>query len=64
MLIIKQTLLLFKIAIGTSGCSINPCLNGGSCYVTSDGQQTCSCLPQYIGTFCQSRILLNKLGVN
>ena len=37
-------------------CHNNPCKNGGIC---RDG--TCTCINQYQGTFCESKILIYKM---
>ena len=36
----------------TSPCSLNPCLNGGTCNTKTDLSYYCTCAPGYSGTLC------------
>ncbi len=46
---------MFKIFIPVinNGCSINPCVNGGTCSVNSYGLQICACPSGFTGVNCQ-----------
>ena len=37
-------------------CANNPCLNGGSCDVTSDFRYICNCTNGYTGQNCETDI--------
>lgn len=47
-----------RCEIVTDACFFSPCLNGGSCNATGDGDFdfTCSCGPRYTGETCDERI--------
>ena len=44
----------------SSPCSLNPCLNGGTCLIqaSSPNGYSCSCLANYFGTNCQVLLTL------
>ena len=35
-------------------CTSQPCLNGGRCDIISSNVWNCTCLPGYIGSFCET----------
>jgi len=47
--------------ITASPCAPNPCLNAGTCTVTSGGSAfTCTCWPGYMGPTCQTQMCYNN----
>lgn len=42
-------------------CHPNPCLNGGTCRENGGGYD-CTCVPQYSGPNCESKLRSIKLG--
>ena len=44
------------------GCSTNPCLHGGTCQNTLNGEYTCQCPIEYEGDRCEvkGKITINK----
>ena len=38
------------------GCDIKPCMNGGTCNLSSNGLITCQCSDQFTGTYCDEPI--------
>ena len=37
-----------------NSCLSDPCFNNSTCVVNSDGNFTCVCTPEYIGSNCQT----------
>lgn len=42
-------------------CLSNPCQNGGMCHDHANGY-TCSCLPGYLGIYCEMDIAVCETG--
>jgi hypothetical protein len=40
----------------TRACPTNPCVNGGTCQMTTATTYRCNCVVGFTGTFCETRI--------
>lgn len=48
---------------GIDACAYSPCLNNGICHqLSSDGNISCQCLPNYSGTYCEISIDICQLN--
>ena len=55
----------FTIEISASPCDPNPCLNGGTCFLSDDPENpTCVCSNEFTGPRCEIRGMCSGFTIN